>query len=167
MLKYEVVHDHDPLNPRTEYDNIGTMALYHRRYNLGDKNKPDRDDLVEIIESKDVIAVKVYGYDHGGLSISAEKFSCPWDFGMLGYIYLSKQKAEKEAIPWEYDSVVKILVSEIETYNHYLQGNCWGYLVTQDEDDEVIDQCWGYVGKIEECGVLEAYDKNIHTLVMP
>lgn len=29
--------DLDPLNPRTEYDNVGTMVCWHNRYNLGDE----------------------------------------------------------------------------------------------------------------------------------
>lgn len=29
--------DHDPMNPRKEFDNVGTMYCWHSRYNLGDE----------------------------------------------------------------------------------------------------------------------------------
>ncbi len=32
----EIWLDKDPLNPRTEYDNIGKMVCFHKRYTLGD-----------------------------------------------------------------------------------------------------------------------------------
>ena len=33
----EIKQDSDPLNPRTDYDNLATMCCYHSNYNLGDK----------------------------------------------------------------------------------------------------------------------------------
>lgn len=33
-----VIPDDDPMNPREEYDNFGTMVCFHRRYTLGDKH---------------------------------------------------------------------------------------------------------------------------------
>lgn len=36
ILKLEIYRDGDPMNPRTEWDNISTMVCFHRRYNLGD-----------------------------------------------------------------------------------------------------------------------------------
>lgn len=40
--KINVHYDPDAFDPRKEYDNVGTMACWHSRYNLGDE-KPDRD----------------------------------------------------------------------------------------------------------------------------
>ena len=36
-LMVEIHHDPDPFNPREEYDNLGTMACWHRHYRLGDE----------------------------------------------------------------------------------------------------------------------------------
>lgn len=33
-----IMHDRDPLNPRTDWDNLSKMICWHRRYNLGDKH---------------------------------------------------------------------------------------------------------------------------------
>lgn len=34
----EIHYDHDPMNPRTEFDELGTMVCFHSRYDLGDKH---------------------------------------------------------------------------------------------------------------------------------
>ena len=35
--RVRIVHDPDPINPRKDYDNLGTMLCWHRRYTLGDE----------------------------------------------------------------------------------------------------------------------------------
>ena len=59
MKKYElkIEQDTDPMNPRTDWDNITTIICFHKRYELGDKTeyKSDNfdswDELKEQIES--------------------------------------------------------------------------------------------------------------------
>ena len=34
-----ILPDPEPMNPRTEYDNVGVMTCWHSRYNLGDKHE--------------------------------------------------------------------------------------------------------------------------------
>lgn len=36
LLKLDIGYDEDPLHPRRDNDNVGTMVCFHRRYNLGD-----------------------------------------------------------------------------------------------------------------------------------
>ena len=38
-----LVPDPDPENPREEWDNVGTMRCWHRRYNLGDRPEDGRE----------------------------------------------------------------------------------------------------------------------------
>lgn len=51
-----ITQDTDPMNPRTEWDNIGVMYCKHRLYNLGDK---DADDPFEEVEFKVIRGIKV------------------------------------------------------------------------------------------------------------
>jgi hypothetical protein len=44
--RIRVVPDTDPMNPR-EWDCIGRMICFHRRYNLGDSHRYDADDCKE------------------------------------------------------------------------------------------------------------------------
>jgi hypothetical protein len=111
-------YDEDPLNPRKEYDNVGTMVCWHRRYNLGDEQpRGDPSDYLldlarqavsdrypelllrancERILAKHYVILDLYLYDHGGITISCSPFSCPWDSGRVGFIYCDLKKALHE-----------------------------------------------------------------------
>ena len=40
------------------------------------------------------------------------------------------------------------LHSEVETYDQYLRGECYGFQLY--EDGEEIDSCWGFLGDVDE-----------------
>lgn len=157
----QVYRDENATSPRWE-DNLGTMVLFHNKYILGDKHNHTLESLNEFLEynSDGIVAVKVYGYDHGQLTISNKPFSCKWDSGTLGYIFVSKLDAmqafnEKEWSKELEDKVTKALIQEIETYDQYLEGDIWGYIVL-DEDGEEIDSCWGFYGDdIDKNGIAD------------
>jgi hypothetical protein len=147
----KIVRDDDPINPR-EWDNVGTMLCFHRRYNLGDEpyhrsvtdmlpyGEEDLEKwLVEEENAKTILPL--YLYDHSGITIRTTPFTCRWDSGQIGYIY-SQEEGQED-----------ILRSEIEVYDHYLFGNIWGYQVYQKHvcnrgniHEEIIDSCYGFYG---------------------
>lgn len=176
--KIDIFPDQDAENPRTEYDNVGTMICWHSRYNLGDKhgykdprdfmetlasettkNVEEMDDgrLQKIVE-RNYILMPLNLYDHSGITMSTNTFSCPWDSGQVGWIYCSKKRAKEE---WgnshknrHLKQARKYLESEVQTYDNYLTGNVYGFVVSKnisepgtDEDEiqwEEIDSCWGF-----------------------
>lgn len=95
-FKLEILHDEDAESPR-EWDNLGTMVCWHSRYNLGDKhNYIDSDDFKEEINDSNSIILPLYLYDHSGITISTGPFSCSWDSGQVGYIYVTFEKIKEE-----------------------------------------------------------------------
>lgn len=148
--------DFDPTNPRKEWDNLGTMLCRHSRYELGDE-KGSVDEIEDILEGRleDVaVALPLYLYDHGGITISTSPFSCHWDSGMVGVIYTTKEKALKEYDQKKLTKALKerlagYLESEVKTYNQYLTGQVYGYIV-EDEEGKRIESCWGFFGEISE-----------------
>lgn len=142
MKTYRIEQDTDCVNPR-EWDNLGTMAFFHRRYTLGDSGNFPMEP------PKDSIWLPVFMYDHSGLTIRTYPFECRWDSGKLGYIFASKEKVRKET-GWQRITakrkarIESYLISEVETYNKWLNGDCWGYVI--DENGEEIDSCWGFIG---------------------
>lgn len=61
-----ISQDENPDNPR-EWDNLCTMACFHRRYNLGDRHDFKSPEELESFVARDsVIALPLYLYDHGG-----------------------------------------------------------------------------------------------------
>jgi hypothetical protein len=158
ILKIEP--DHNPLNPREENDNLGTMVCFHRRYDLGDKhNFRDPDDFVDFLKCNPSFCLPLYLYDHSGITISTSPFSCPWDSGQLGWIYVTKEAIRKEWGKKRVSSqlskiVIKNLEAEVMEYDQYLTGDIYGFnLIDEvlDEDGDLfeeidVDSCWGFFG---------------------
>lgn len=168
-----IFQDESPESPR-EWDNLGTMVCFHRRYDLGDKHdykSSDYDSWDEmkgaIMENEDIHTIlPLYLYDHSGITMNTTGFSCRWDSGQVGWIFVSKEKVEKDC--GKDCDVEKILRGEVETYDQYLTGDVYGYKVYKvtecdhgHEHEEELDSCWGFYGE-DECiseakGIVEYY----------
>ena len=157
----KVVRDEVPNSPR-EDDNLGKMVCFHKRYNLGDKhnynfhNYDSWDEMSsDIIREENVsVILPLYLYDHSGITMNTTGFSCRWDSGQVGFIFVSKNDVRKEygvkRISKKLrEKVTKLLIGEVETYDKYLTGDVYGYEVT-DENDNLIESCWGYYDE-DEC----------------
>ena len=164
-------------SPRV-WDNMGTMVCFHSRYNLGDKHDysdarhfmhalsglyeyEESDYLTdeqltrcqEEVEKKNVI-LPLYLYDHSGITMNTGGFSCQWDSGQVGYIYLSLEQARTEYSAKRVSKklrarIEKYLTGEVETYDSYLTGDVRGFSIVRNDDDgdEIdVDSCWGYFG---------------------
>lgn len=65
--RLSVFYDDDAPNPRKEWDNVGTMVCWHRRYDLGDKDAPNTPEafwnelLYGLEKEKDDTIDKVVG----------------------------------------------------------------------------------------------------------
>jgi hypothetical protein len=162
-FELEVVQDTEPMNPRTDWDNLGTMVCFHKRYDLGDKTdyrSKDYDSWDELKEGivkneGEVTILPLYLYDHSGITISTSPFDCNWDSGQIGFIFVSKYKIKKEGI--DETKVEEYLKGEVETYDQYLTGEVYCYEVyeieTCDKGHEhktLVESCGGYFGE-EEC----------------
>ena len=156
--KLEIFDDLNPCSPR-EFDNLGTMVCFHRRYNLGDETELKSSDFSSWEELENylykeedaLIAIPVFMYDHSGLWINTTGFSCPWDSGQVGYIYISKEKVRREYSCKRISKKLKemmreILCSEVDLYNDYLSGNVYGFTLTDKENAEEIDSSCGFYG---------------------
>lgn len=165
-----IYYDPNPTCPR-EWDNFGTIAAFHRHYNLGDiqelRDVIDEldqtkwsdakiddfyysDDLgmvVKEMEKQGFIVLPVYMYDHSGITLSTSAFSCRWDSGLLGIIYVSREKV-KEAFGWKRitkerrKEIEGYLENEIKTYDQYVTGEVFGFVI--EEDGKELDSCWGF-----------------------
>jgi len=144
-------------SPR-EWDNLGEMICFHKRYLLGDKHNFSVEEAREYAEEN--ISYPLYLLDHSGLMMSINNFQDPWDSGQVGWIVASKEKIRNEfnvkRISKKLEEKVKeILRNEVEIYNDYLMGNVYCYNVI-NKDGEIIDSCGGFYGyDFETNGLLE------------
>jgi len=146
----KVIQDENPLDPRVDFDNVAHMICFHRRYDLGDKHNFNTwrdEELLSLLKRKDVYWLPLYLYDHSGITMSTGSFGCPWDSGQVGYIYITRAEY-LEAMQCKRVNKKKLydyLRSEVETYDNYLTGEVYGYIV-EDENGDNVDSCWSYFG---------------------
>lgn len=161
-LKRDVIltikSDESPENPR-EWDNISKMVCFHNRYSLGDKNDLSSDYfnnwqelasyLIKELDAK--IILPLYLYDHSGITMSTGKFSCSWDSGQVGFIYYDKKTilneyGIKRVTKKQKERLEKYLIGQVQTYDDYLTGNVYGFVLTDKITGEELDSCWGFYG---------------------
>lgn len=161
--------DDSPESPRT-WDNLGTMVCFHSRYELGDDHNFQSDDFcgweefkTELIKNhKAEIILPLYLYDHSGITIATTPFSCRWDSGQVGFIYITREKILEELggttlTELRRELTTSYLENEVKTYDQYLIGDVYGYKVFRLAEcnhghihEEELDACWGYFGE-ESC----------------
>jgi hypothetical protein len=157
----EIIQDEDPESPR-EWDNLGTMVCQHRKYNLGDKHDYDFSDCLTWLDvQKELgyppIILKLYLYDHSGITMSTKPFGDRWDSMQVGFIFATKEDLIKEYGKVDEEIIKKaqsVLEGEVETYDQYLRGDVYGFKIYEistsdngDEHREEVEASWGYYGE--------------------
>ena len=123
----------------------------------------------KVLDARAVV-LPLHLYDHGGLRMSVDAFSCPWDSGQVGWIYASRADVLREYGGKKLTAGLRkraeaLLKAEVETYDQFLSGDVWGWAVYETDDDECDcepdeecdctrgayceDSCWGYYGVAE------------------
>jgi hypothetical protein len=102
------------------------------------------------------VILPLFLYDHSGITMSVGSFGCPWDSGQVGWIVCDPETIERE-FNGDRDLAEKCLLAEVMTYDQYLTGDVYGFIVEErdfdderdeddDEDWEETDSCWGFYG---------------------
>jgi len=164
--------DECPESPR-EWDNLGKMVCWHRRYNLGDKHEFDKpQDFNEYINKQKAVVLPIYMYDHGGITISTTRnypFNCRWDAGQLGFIYatyedIRKTFMRKHVTQKLLERTKQVLLNEVEAYDTFLRGDIYGFEIVElikcehcgNIEEETKDSCCGFFGSdFDKNGIFE------------
>lgn len=92
----------------------------------------DLKETVQAVLDKHIVELPLYLYDHSGITMNTSGFSCRWDSGQVGFIYVTKEKIRKE-YGWKRitqarkEKIYRYLKNEVKTYNHYLTGQVYGF----------------------------------------
>lgn len=154
----EIFYDENPESPR-EWDNLGIIYAKHPRYTLSDKNA-SIEDLEQAMKTG--IVLNIFMYEHSGVSLSTTNqkypFSDLFDSGQVGYIYATRETILKEYSKKRISKKVRelaerVLRSEIETFSQYINGECFGFIVSkikkcnlEVDHNDTLDSCWGFYG---------------------
>lgn len=109
--------------------------------------------LKELADRKNVI-LPLYLYDHSGITISCSHsypYNDRWDAGQVGWVYADFDKIKGEYGVVNKETVEKakqLLISETKTYDDYLRGECYGYII--EKNGVEVESCWGYLGDLRE-----------------
>lgn len=156
------------LDPR-DYDNLGVMAAYHRRYLLGDATS-EVDDLQAAMDAYprrmsfeliarycriafgSTVCLPLGLLDHSGISMyvgGGAHIMDPggWDSGTVGFIFDTAETRRDcwgDTVPTE-EQVREALVAEVREYDAWLTGDVWGYRIC-DRDGNEVESVWGFLG---------------------
>ena len=151
-------------SPRT-WDNLGTYITWMNAYSSPDDNcYHDLEDFYESFEIPKslwgtqklfdkpapikMVILPVYAYSHSGIVYSTTPFSCAWDSGFAGFIFVTY-----ECIRAEYgcERVTKKIIEkvkaqlnyEIDDYNSWLNDPIYQVTILDDKK-EILDCYSGY-----------------------
>jgi hypothetical protein len=186
--------DENPDSPR-EWDNLGHMVAFHKRYTLGDKTDLDSDQFDSwesmadylIKDENAVVILPIYLYDHSGLRMKVGSFSgllpqghAEFDSGQVGFVYVTKDELAKASKSWDKGWKNKyhkgksnkqiaedILKGEVETYDQYLSGDVYGFDVSDPKTGESIERVFGFYGMDEAKKEAESVASYIPQVKIP
>lgn len=182
--RYDLGDEHPRMSPEEYLEDLARLANHDKMGRIDDmlhravypspryrSLEAMRARYIERTLAENYIILPLYLYDHSGLSMSTSGFSCPWDSGQVGFIFTSMGRARQEWTGTDEEireQAERCLRGEVETYDQYLTGDVWGYVVArvyydEDGDEEQrdeLDSCWGFFGR-EYCEQ-EAEDSATH-----
>ena len=174
-LTIKIYADEDPQAPDDWGNDNVFLVAYHQDfwvegpkvfYKLPEGVKRDPRDKGHLLFSKDevrdllekrgnkeyhVFGLEAYIHSSVRLALSQEGNFCDrrWDVSQLGAVFVSKKEAR---IREKAENIARNLV---DTWNDYLSGNVYNYLI-EDDSGEVIDSLSGIYGDYKENALAEA-----------
>lgn len=160
---------HDPEYTWDDCGDINIAYLSRSRYVLGTEGVSESrmGEIRDGIEIGALVGLPVYAYVHSGVCLATTPFSCPWDSGRSGFVYIDaaaahqiwgSAKPEDDGVVVEDNSGLRKLARErclealkgyVDTYSDYLGGQCYGYIVETlnpllegVDDDDLRDSDW-------------------------
>lgn len=156
LYNIDIFRDDNAESPRTFCDTCSHMCIWWNNYLLGDycetkgvspteyledlvsERLPDADvegkNPLEMLETlyadDDFLALPLYIYEHGDLTISTSDIVNPyghWDSGMAGFIWTDKDTFFRwygQTDDWR-DAAKRTMMSEVEEYDMYLLGEVY------------------------------------------
>jgi len=145
----------------------GNIDLYRKliKYKVKGTRRDQLIDMVEYLSEyeniqvenfpEEVTVLPLFLYDHSGITMSTSRFSCQWDSGQVGWIYVSKKEVDKHGLSTRTDEEIRtFLEGEVKTYDQFLTGDIYGFVVSKvntceccnNSEEEEVDSCWGFYG---------------------
>ena len=145
-----ICYDSNPMNPRKDWDNFGKIVsrklISDEHFDFSGDSETDIKRLKQ--EFRATVILPIYMHSHGGDTINTTGFSCPWDSRQVGWIFattedICKTYGCKRVNPATRSKVKQLLIDEIKTYDQYIRGEVYGYVLLDKTGNEIAS-CWGF-----------------------
>lgn len=164
--------DDEAPDPREWSEYTSNMITFHKNYTIGDRHDWEVTPFKSWLSRNqdNIIQLPVYMYDHSGITISTEPFSCPWDSGQIGVIYETKKSIREEfGVKRVTNKLIKTIEDrlrlEVDEYDHYCTGQIFSYTVENPQGD-VIESCGNWYDENEAiCDAKHSINYDIEQLV--
>ena len=151
------IYQSDSDSPADWCDDERFLVHYHRDCWITNK-AVEKDEIAEWYRGNNKSLEKKYwvfqvvAYIHGGVSLSLGSSSHfpdqQWDVSHVGAVLIKRdRKLRSKKVREQAEGL-------IESWNHYLSGEVYGFNIINPDGDEV-DSCNGYYGDIEKSGLMD------------
>lgn len=160
-------------NPRLDYDHLGKMIIFPSRNRSAVNEWPHSDNVQEFesalrslawfvtkrdaMEDRCIVSMDhifrcvnkhfvirpIYMNEYAGDAFTSNSDVDNSDSGCGGLILIPASDLPAEGISRE--CAARVLEGEVEEYSSWCAGECYGYVVENENGDE-LDSCWGFYG---------------------
>ncbi len=146
-MKYRIEQDTNAESPRGIDDHDCFIVAKHPQFHVpapGERHIPEHAKELVDRYAKTHWVFPIEAYIHSGVRLAfSQEGQFPdrrWDVSQVGYVFVSKRD-------WRLSKSAKLRAKGcIETWNQYLGGDVWGYVI-EDDDGKRLASCWGFYGK--------------------
>lgn len=155
-VKLRILYDSDAESPVADDESV-ILAIFARNHiNPAQKQLPTVEMALDFVAANrdpdsEYAVFAVWAYEHGNIVFKAVElgagnpYADEWDSGNAGIIALKRTDFGPDLLDY-----AKGICA---TYTDWCNGEVYGYVV-ENEDGDVVDSCWGYVGDPEDNGAL-------------
>lgn len=151
----------------------------NKKYNIINTDYYDslNDKQIEIVWvwiEQNLVYAPLYMYEHSIIRIKIGSFygvglpqgHARFDSGQIGFIYVDREAIKKEYRVKKITKKVKekvrqILEGEVKTYDNYISGQVYGYMI-EDKDGNEFGGVWGFYGDESNNGLIESAKEEIN-----
>ena len=123
--------------------------------------------LCEKLDKKGILAYPILKQDHGTVHYYLGDSIDYWDGSVSGFAWQTKSNLYKEyevsrLTPKLKDEIYDLVDKNLKVYTDWANGYCYGYqLFTQENGDDIIDSCYGYIGYSNDEELLDEIKDNL------
>lgn len=123
--------------------------------------------LCEKLDKKGILAYPILKQEHGTVHYYLGDSIDYWDGSVAGFAWQTKSNLYKEyevsrLTPKLKDKIYDLVDKNLKVYTDWANGYCYGYqLFTQENGDDIIDSCYGFVGYSNDEELLDEIKDNL------